>query len=101
MTAADDRAALIALCLYAYDRAHSPAIAARIERGLAGVGVGAVRPDGERFDPARHEAGGVQCTVDAALDGTVAETELAGFVDARDDGTVLRVPIVTVYRAAR
>lgn len=94
----DDRATLIALCLYAYDRAHSPAVAARIEEGLAGVGVSAVRPDGERFDPALHEAAGTVPTEDAALDGTVAETELAGFTDG---AAVLRVPVVTVYRAAR
>ena len=98
---AADRAALIALCLYAYDRAHSPAVAARIEQGLAGVGVSAIRPHGERFDPVLHEAGGVQPTEDAALDGMVAETELVGFVDARADGTVLRVPVVTVYQAVR
>ena len=94
---AADRAALIALCLYAYDRARSAAVAERIEDGLAGVGVCAVRPDGERFDPRLHEAGGVQSTADAALDGVVAETELAGFTDS---GAVLRVPVVTVYRRA-
>jgi len=95
---AADRAALVTLCLYAYDRARSAAVAARIEDGLAGVGVHAIRPDGGRFDPARHEAGGTRPTEDAALDGTVAETELAGFADG---DTVLRVPVVTVYRAAR
>jgi len=91
----DDRASLVALCLYAYDRARSAAVAERIEEGLAEVGVTATRPDGERFDARVHEAGGVQPTDDGALDGTVAETELAGFVDR---GAVLRVPVVTVYR---
>ncbi len=91
----DERASLVALCLYAYDRARSAAVAERIEDGLAEVGVTAVRPDGERFDPRVHEAGGVQPTDDTALDGTVAETELPGFADR---GTVLRVPVVTVYR---
>ncbi|HEY0639090.1 MAG TPA: nucleotide exchange factor GrpE [Pseudonocardiaceae bacterium] len=96
MSASDeDRAALVALCLYAYDRARSAAVAERIEEGLAGVGVTACRPDGERFDPRHHEAGGIAPTADAALDGTVAETEVAGFTDR---GTVLRVPVVTVYR---
>ena len=90
-----ERAALISLCLYAYDRARSAAVAERIEEGLAGVGVTAIRPDGERFDPAAHEAGGTEPTGDASLDGTIAETELAGFAD-RD--AVLRVPVVTVYR---
>lgn len=91
----DDRRALVALCLYAYDRAHSAAVAERIERGLADVGVTALRPDGERFDPRVHEAGGTRPTDDTELDGTVAETELAGFADR---GTVLRAPVVTVYR---
>lgn len=90
-----DRASLVALCLYAYDRARSAAVAERIEDGLAEVGVTATRPDGERFDPRLHEAGGAVPTDDDALDGTVAETEVAGFVDR---GTVLRVPVVTVYR---
>lgn len=90
-----ERSALITLCLYAYDRARSAAVAERIEEGLANVGVTAIRPDGERFDPQVHEAGGVEPTDDAGLDGTIAETELAGFAD-RD--SVLRVPVVTVYR---
>lgn len=90
-----ERAALITLCLYAYDRARSSAVAERIEEGLANVGVTVIRPDGERFDPRAHEAGGTQPTDDAGLDGMIAETELAGFAD-RD--AVLRVPVVTVYR---
>jgi molecular chaperone GrpE len=92
---ASERTALINLCLYAYDRARSAAIAERIEDGLAQVGVTAIRPDGERFDPRSHEAGGTETTHDAGLDGTIAETELAGFTD-RD--AILRVPVVTVYR---
>lgn len=91
----DDRRALVALCLYAYDRARSSGVAERIEEGLAAVGVTAVRPDGDRFDPSRHEAGGTEQTDDAELDGTIAETELTGFTD-RD--TVLRPPVVIVYR---
>lgn len=94
----DDRATLIALCLYAYDRACSAAVAGRIEEGLARVGVSVIRPDGERFDPKVHEAGGVEPTPDATLDGRVADTELAGFADG---ATLLRVPVVTVFRAAR
>jgi len=95
VNAEQERSVLISLCLYAYDRARSAAVAERIESGLADVGVVAIRPDGQRFDPQVHEAGGTRPTDDAGLDGTVAETELAGFAD-RD--VVLRVPVVTVYR---
>ena len=54
-----------------------------------------LRPDGERFDPAIHEAGGVEATDDDTLVGTIAETELAGFADR---GRLVREPIVVVYR---
>ncbi|MCT2586458.1 nucleotide exchange factor GrpE [Actinophytocola sp. S1-96] len=89
-----ERRSLVALCLYALDRARSAGVAERIEEGLAGVGVSAVRPDGVRFDPAHHEAGGTVATADASLDGLVAETEVVGFSDR---GELLRAPIVTVY----
>lgn len=90
----DERAALIQLCLYALDRARSGGVVERLEEGLAGIGVTALRPDGERFDPAQHEAGGTVSTSDSGLDGIVAETEVVGFTDS---GQVLRAPIVTVY----
>lgn len=89
-----ERRSLVQLCLYALDRAKSPGVVERLEEGLAGVGVDAVRPDGVRFDPAHHEAGGTVATTDDSLDGLVAETEVVGFTDR---GEVLRVPIVTVY----
>jgi molecular chaperone GrpE len=89
-----DRQALIQLCLYALDRARSGGVVARIEQGLAGIGVTAVRPDGQRFDPSRHEAGGAVLTDDPALDGVVAETEVVGFADHEQ---LLRAPVVTVY----
>lgn len=89
-----ERRSLVQLCLYAIDRAKSPGVVERIEEGLAGVGVAAIRPDGARFDPAYHEAGGTVATTDENLDGVVAETEVVGFADR---GEVLRVPIVTVY----
>jgi molecular chaperone GrpE len=91
---AADRKVLLQLCLYALDRARSSGVAERIEDGLAQVGVTAIRPDGERFDPAYHEAGGTVPTGDPALDGTVAETEAPGF---HDRGQLLRAPLVTVY----
>jgi hypothetical protein len=89
-----ERRSLVQLCLYALDRAKSAGVVERLEEGLAGVGVDAIRPDGARFDPAHHEAGGTVATTDELLDGTVAETEVVGFSDR---GEVLRVPIVTVY----
>ena len=82
------------LCLYALDRARSTGVAERIEEGLAAVGVTALRPDGQRFDPSYHEAGGTVATEDDGLDGVVAETEVVGF---HDRGELLRAPIVTVY----
>ncbi|MGW4059029.1 nucleotide exchange factor GrpE [Amycolatopsis sp. NPDC004747] len=89
-----DRQALIQMCLYALDRARSGGVVERLEEGLAAIGVQALRPDGERFDPARHEAGGAIPTEDPALDGLVAETEVTGFAD---HDRLLRAPIVTVY----
>lgn len=92
-----ERRTLVQLCLYALDRARSPGVVERLEEGLAGVGVTAQRPDGIRFDPAFHEAGGTVTTADETLDGLVAETEVVGFADR---GEVLRAPIVTVYSKA-
>jgi len=92
-----ERKSLVQLCLYALDRARSAGVVERLEEGLAGVGVDAIRPDGVRFDPAYHEAGGTVSTADETLDGLVAETEVVGFSDR---GDVLRVPIVTVYSKA-
>jgi molecular chaperone GrpE len=90
-----DRQTLIQLCLYALDRARSGGVVQRIEQGLAGVGVVAVRPNGQRFDPAVHEAGGTVETDVPALDGVVAETEVVGFAD---HDRLLRAPVVTVYK---
>ncbi|HET9144312.1 nucleotide exchange factor GrpE [Actinophytocola sp.] len=89
-----ERKSLVQLCMYALDRARSSGVAERIEEGLAAVGVTALRPDGQRFDPAQHEAGGTVATEDEALNGVVAETEVVGFSDR---GEVLRAPVVTVY----
>jgi hypothetical protein len=91
-----ERRTLVQLCLYALDRARSAGVTERIEEALASVGVTALRPDGDKFDPTLHEAGGTVDTESAELDGTVAETEVVGFSDR---GTTLRVPIVTVYTA--
>lgn len=91
-----ERDSLIDLCLYALDRARSAGVAERISAGMEAVGVRTLRPEGERFDPARHEAGGTVATDDPALDGLVAETEMPGFADR---GRLVRPPVVTVYRA--
>jgi hypothetical protein len=93
-TALAERRAVILLCLYALDRARSTGVATQLERGLAEVGILAVRPDGQRFDPAHHEAAGTVPTDDPELVGTIAETEAVGFVD---HGRVLRAPVVLVY----
>lgn len=89
-----DREALIRLCLYALDRARSSGVAERLTEGLAEVGVRVLRPEGEVFDPSRHEAGGTAAAADARLDGVIAETEVPGFTDGHQ---VLRPPVVTVY----
>ncbi|RKT84542.1 GrpE protein [Saccharopolyspora antimicrobica] len=90
-----ERATLIQLCMYALDRARSTGVVERLAEGLSGIGVAPLRPDGTRFDPALHEAGGTLPTDDPALDGVIAETEVLGFAD-RD--RILRAPIVTVYQ---
>jgi molecular chaperone GrpE (heat shock protein) len=91
-----ERKALIRMCLYALDRARSAGVVERLEAGLAEVGVRAVRPDGDQFDPSVHEAGGTEPTDDPALVGRIAETEVPGFTDR---GRALRAPIVIVYVA--
>ncbi|WP_019856326.1 nucleotide exchange factor GrpE [Actinopolyspora mortivallis] len=93
--AVSERETLIRLCVYALDRARSTGVTERLEEGLDSVGVTALRPRGEPFDPARHEAGGVVATADHTLDGLVAETETLGFADR---GRMVRPPVVTVYR---
>ncbi|HEV3356455.1 MAG TPA: nucleotide exchange factor GrpE [Pseudonocardiaceae bacterium] len=93
-TALAERRAVVMLCIYALDRARSTGVATQLERGLAEVGIVAVRPDGQRFDPSHHEAAGTVPTDDAELVGTIAETEAVGFVD---HGRVVRAPVVLVY----
>jgi hypothetical protein len=89
-----ERQSLIQLCLYALDRARSNGVVERLEQGLAAIGVRALRPDGDKFDPALHEAGSALPTDDIALAGVVAETEVPGFTDRE---RLLRAPVVTVY----
>jgi molecular chaperone GrpE len=93
-----ERRTLLRLCLYALDRARSAGVAERIEQGLASIGVLPIRPDGQPFDPTRHEAAGTVPTDDPRLEGLVAETEVPGYAD---NGRTLRVPVVTVYQVVR
>ena len=90
-----ERARLIQLCLYARDRVSSPAAAERVDAGLIDLGITPLRPDGQYFDPALHEAAASVPTEDPALHGTVAETELPGYADR---GALVRPPVVSVYR---
>jgi hypothetical protein len=93
-----DRAALVRACIYVRDRVTSRALSDRLNAALADAGVTSVEPVGDRFDPARHEAGGTTPTKDPAQTGTIAAVEVPGYVDRT--GRVLRPPIVTVYQAA-
>ncbi|MBY8849805.1 nucleotide exchange factor GrpE [Saccharothrix sp. MB29] len=88
-----ERRALVQLCLYALDRARSSGVVERLEEGLAGIGVTALRPDGS-VRPVAARGGGTVPTQDVSLDGVVAETEVVGFADR---GRTLRAPVVTVY----
>lgn len=90
-----ERRQLIDLLIYAWDRARSPGVWERLTEGLAAVGVAVLRPDGEPFDAAMHEVGGVESTDDETRIDTVAETEVAGFADR---GRMIREPVVVVYR---
>ncbi|MGH8791736.1 MAG: hypothetical protein ACRDXX_03720 [Stackebrandtia sp.] len=91
-----ERRSLVDTCIYVRDRATSQAIADKIGAGLGEVGVVTVAPVGERFDPTRHEAGGVTAAPDPARDGVIAVVETVGYADRQG---VLRNPIVTVFRA--
>lgn len=90
-----DRDKLVQTLVYVRDRANSQALGDRIMRDLVAIGVIELRPDGEPFDSARHEAGGSQETEDPRLDGRIAAVETPGYVD---QGRILRLPVVTVYR---
>ncbi|WP_018352780.1 nucleotide exchange factor GrpE [Longispora albida] len=90
-----DRDTLIKTAVYVRDRASSKAIADRLGWALSEVGVATITPVGARFDPAQHEAGGSAPSPTPEQAGTIAAVEVAGYTDR---GTVLRAPVVTVYR---
>ncbi len=88
---------LIATSLYLRDRLTSAALAERLDRDLASVGVLPVRPVGERFDPSVHAAEGAAPTTEEHLVGTIAVVAAPGYADR---GVLLRPPSVTVYQPA-
>lgn len=91
----NERAKMVDLLLYARDRVASPAVATRMDENLALLGIRLLVPQvGDRFDATQHEASATVQTDDAARHGTIAEIELAGYVDGPQ---VVRHPIVTVY----
>ncbi len=92
-----DRARLVQVCIYTRDRCTSAALVERLGQTLEEVGVVTMAPDGQPFDPTRHEAGGSQVAPEPGAAGTIAAVEVPGYSDR---GTVLRAPVVTVYRAA-
>jgi hypothetical protein len=90
-----ERRTLVETCIYVRDRASSKAISDRLAWALGEVGVVEDRPTGERFDTARHEAGGTAPTDDQRREGTIAAVEITGYTDR---GNVVRAPVVTVFR---
>ncbi|MEV6522025.1 nucleotide exchange factor GrpE [Longispora sp. NPDC051575] len=90
-----ERDTLVKTAVYVRDRANSKAIADRLGWALSEVGVATVSPVGVKFDPAQHEAGGSAAAPDPAQAGLIAAVEVPGYTDR---GTVLRAPVVTVYR---
>jgi hypothetical protein len=64
------------------------------EKALAEVGVRAVVPDGEPFDPARHHVVGTQPVPPGGRENTIARTVRSGYADDQD---ILVYPKVVVY----
>ncbi|PRZ41649.1 GrpE protein [Antricoccus suffuscus] len=90
-----ERTKLIDVLLYARDRVSSPAVASRMDDSLGQIGIQVIHPEpGDRFDAKQHEASATVPTTDKARHGTIAEIELAGYIDG---DRVVRAPIVTVY----
>lgn len=90
-----ERERLVQVLIDVGDQLDSVALAAWVTQALGEVGVTEVVADGERFDPARHQALDQVVTPDPAADGLVAQTPKRGFVDR---GRIVRLPQVLVYR---
>lgn len=90
-----EREKLIDLLLYARDRVSSPAVASRMDDGLSLLGIAVLSPQsGDRFEATQHEASATVHTTDQTKVGTIAEVELAGYIDG---DRLVRAPLVTVY----
>ena len=94
--AAEERRRLVELCIELSDRLADGnlALAGRVHRGLAEVGVEVVEPDGFLFDRREHDALHAEPAPSPEQVRTVASTARIGFVDR---GEVLRRPGVVVY----
>ncbi|MFC4334303.1 nucleotide exchange factor GrpE [Salininema proteolyticum] len=92
---AGDRDTVVSSLLWIRERAQNPSTLQHIDRTLAGVGVTALDPTGQRFDPGRHEAGSVVPARHENDDGLIVALESPGFTDR---GRLLRHPVVTVAR---
>jgi molecular chaperone GrpE (heat shock protein) len=66
-----------------------------VEDALEAVGVRALTADGEKFDPALHEAAAPIPAPRPEDHGHVAATERRGYADGDE---VIRKPTVSVYR---
>jgi molecular chaperone GrpE (heat shock protein) len=91
----EERLALIRACITVIDQVDSVMLREHLEDALSDVGVEPYEPDGERFDPERHDAVGRQPTDDPELDGLVATTQRPGY---RDGALDVRMPEVIVWR---
>lgn len=77
-------------------RDRQPALYKSLRRDLESVGVEVLAPDGERFDPQRHNAVGTEPAAEPRQHLVIAETMRLGYADR---GTEVRAPDVIVYRA--
>ncbi|MEV4511561.1 nucleotide exchange factor GrpE [Dactylosporangium sp. NPDC049525] len=91
------RAALIWTVVAVLDkiRGGSPIVWEIVVDDLNAIGVEVLLPDGQPFDPERHELVEVVPHSDPSLVDTVARTELVG---VNDHGRLIRRPRVHVYR---
>lgn len=94
--AANERDRLVQVLVELGDQLDSVALRSWVTQALDEVGVTTVLADGQRFDPARHQAVDQVATTDPSAVGVVAQTVRAGYVDRE---RLLRLPQVVVYGA--
>lgn len=92
------RDSLVQACIGLGDSVDNPAVRERLTRALAEIGVLAMVPDGELFDPAWHRAVDRVAAADPTLHNRVAGTQRLGYVD---HGRLVRPADVTVYQVVR